>query len=739
MKKRRMHWKRNAALLLAFLLAGGATGLFTLAEEPAAASTLPVGEAMPAVSGYQPVVENGRLSLAVDTAEGRILVTDGSVDWTSTPAGYDEDPLARGGTKIAMESLIQIEYTDRLGNVSAVNGQAASVNQEGLSCQKIEDGVLLTFRFPKEGFTIPVEITLDGDALDVSVRLDGVEETNESYQLTSISLLPYFGAAPADADGYLFVPDGSGALIEWKKADATAADYRQYVYGREPTTTKMQIDALEETAYLPVFGLKNGEAAMLGIITEGAGRAAVNASVSGKRCSYSNVFAQFLYRDSEMVTIAQKNQTVRVLEQTPPDAERFSVRYLFLQGEEANYVGMAHRYGEWLMRDQPEKQASGTVPLYMELPGGVMTQQSFLGFPVDRVTALTTYEDVETITARLQELGVEEMTIHYRWWNKDGDGAAIPTGVQPEGQLGGKEAFRRTLSALQDAGIPLYLDFNFTDLVKDRWGFRRMSDSAASMRKNPSLQFSYTLQDHKAITTESYTLLRLTGIRKAVDKVIAAAEDEAFTGFAPVTLGQKLYSDFSGKSVRRDTADREWAAVLESLQQAKGKQLLSAACGYALPYADVVTDTPMYTSGYSIETAGVPFYQIALHEYVDMSTPSLNQMSEPRQGLLQALETGVGIKFQFLYRLPEEALDAGDASLLGSLFDDWVEEAVALYQEAGPILSRVAGCRIVSHTLLTEEVRETVFDNGVRIYVNYGDADYANGSVVVEAGGYAVI
>lgn len=52
----------------------------------------------------------------------------------------------------------------------------------------------------------------------------------------------------------------------------------------------------------------------MGILTDGAGRAAVNASVSGKRCSYSNVYAQFLYRDSEMVRIEQKNQTVRVLE-----------------------------------------------------------------------------------------------------------------------------------------------------------------------------------------------------------------------------------------------------------------------------------------------------------------------------------------------------------------------------------------------------------------------------------------
>ncbi len=92
----------------------------------------------------------------------------------------------------------------------------------------------------------------------------------------------------------------------------------------------------------------------MGIITQGAGRAIVNASVSGKRCSYSNVYAQFIYRDSEMVKIEQKNQTVRVLEKTPAAAERYGVRYAFLSGEEANYTGMAHLYGSWLMRDFPK-------------------------------------------------------------------------------------------------------------------------------------------------------------------------------------------------------------------------------------------------------------------------------------------------------------------------------------------------------------------------------------------------
>ena len=731
--------KRGAGLLAALLLTGGASGLLTLGEESGSPSGMDSGQPLPAAEGYQTVAENDRFVLAVDTAEGAVRLEDkAGTAWTSVPDGHKEDPLAQGSTKLAMESILQIEYADKIGNTSSVNGKTASVNKDGLSCRKTAGGVVLTFSFPKEGFVIPLEFTLGEDALDVAILTDEIQETNDTYRLTTLSLLPYFGAAGGEEDGYLFVPDGSGALIDWNKTSGVLDDYSQYVYGREPATSKMQLDKLEETVYLPVFGLKKGENAFVGIITEGAGRAIINASVNGKRCSYSNVYAQFIYRDSEMVKIEQKNQTVRVLEKTPMTG-RCGVRYAFLNKEEASYVGMAHFYGSWLMRDTPSKKADTAVPLYMELPGGVLAQQNVLGFPVERVVPLTSYRDVEAITAQMREFGAEDLTVHYRYWNKNGTGAAIPTGIDPEGRLGGKGAFRSMLDTLRQEDTALYLDFNFTDLIRNRWGYQRGSDSVTSVRQNLALQFSYGINTLKALTTESYTLLRLPKIQKAASKVAAAADAYDFTGIAATTLGHTLYSDFSGKTVKRDTADKEWAAVLVSLKEAKGRQLLSAACGYALPYADVVTSTPIYTSGYPIQTAAVPFYQIALHEFVSMSTPSLNLMSDSRDGILKALEAGIGIQYQFVYRETEQPLtDSGIAGLSGSLFQPLAKEAADTYLEVRDILVRVSGRRVLSHTLLTNDVRETVFDNGVRILVNYGDEDYSDGTRTVKAGGYSV-
>ena len=98
------------------------------------------------------------------------------------------------------------------------------------------------------------------------------------------------------------------------------------------------------------------------------------------------------------------------------------------------------------------------------------------------------------------------------------------------------------LDALRQEDTALYLDFNFTDLVKNRWGYQRGSDSVTSVRQNLALQFSYGINTLKALTTESYTLLRLPKIQKAAAKTAAAAATYDFTGIAAVTLGNTLYS-----------------------------------------------------------------------------------------------------------------------------------------------------------------------------------------------------
>ena len=66
----------------------------------------------------------------------------------------------------------------------------------------------------KLGFRVPVDYTLEKGVFRVSVDAAGLEYPAD-YPLLSLNLCPYFGAADSEQDGYILLPDGSGALMEF--------------------------------------------------------------------------------------------------------------------------------------------------------------------------------------------------------------------------------------------------------------------------------------------------------------------------------------------------------------------------------------------------------------------------------------------------------------------------------------------------------------------------------------------
>ena len=110
-----------------------------------------------------------------------------------------------------------------------------------------------------------------------------------SYPLTTINLLPYFGAANDESQGYIFVPDGPGALIYLNNGKTTAETYGRAVYGRDRASMPVNEYSADskEQIYLPVFGLKNDDRAFVAILEDGDAMGQINAVVAGMRDSYT--------------------------------------------------------------------------------------------------------------------------------------------------------------------------------------------------------------------------------------------------------------------------------------------------------------------------------------------------------------------------------------------------------------------------------------------------------------------
>ena len=683
--------------------------------------------------------ENDRFVLYANLKAAVIRLEDkrsGAV-WDSAPQGYDTDENIKGAARLSLGSLLNFQYADRDSNTTTQNSVAGCIQQENLNARLIGDGVRFDFYFEREGFLIPLEITLTDKGIRAAVPLADIREQSSAVKLTTISPLPNFGAGREGEEGYLFFPDGSGALAAFVRG---STGFSGRVYGEDLSIVSNTKTEPDTRVMLPVFGSKLSDQAMLAIITEGDARAEIKATMASDRSPYCTIGATFIYRESILVDVSQKTfetTQVNMFEEQPCGLEEFAVE--FRPAEQGDYVGMANAYRSYLMQEKGltplEEQAS---PLTVQLVGGVMRQDNVLGIPVQRVTPVTTYADAAEIADTLRAGGVTDLTLNYLDWYKGADRSRLTVDMAAESRLGGSSGLKKLLEQMKEQGTGVFLDLNLTDMMQGQWGYNTKYDAAQTVQKEPAIQYTYLMSTFQTDANSPLKfLLSPALLGRAAEQVSAKLEKFSPTGYSLRSLGQKIYSDFGDRAVDRGVGLSQWEQVLGSLSE-KGAGMFASANAYAFPYASAILDVPLTSNRYLLESRSVPFYTMALHGLVPMSGASINAAEDSRTAYLRALETGVGIQYTLGMRNVDLAAEAGSAYgyCTASL---WMDEAVANWKEASGYLRQVSNQAVVSHEQLATGVYRTVFANGLGVIVNYNDTDAVVDGQAIPAKGFAPI
>ena len=102
-------------------------------------------------------------------------------------------------------------------------------------------------------FRASLEYVLDKAGLTVTMPAKSLVYDETQYAVDYISVLPYFGSGKAQEGGFLFYPDGSGAIIDFDDYQNTASSVNGKVYGQDyafySITGKHQ-----QSIALPVYG-----------------------------------------------------------------------------------------------------------------------------------------------------------------------------------------------------------------------------------------------------------------------------------------------------------------------------------------------------------------------------------------------------------------------------------------------------------------------------------------------------
>ncbi|RAP78020.1 DUF5696 domain-containing protein [Paenibacillus montanisoli] len=596
---------------------------------------------------------------------------------------------------------------------------AAGYTKEDAAQDNEENGVAGEAAEESAQFTIPLEYSLDGDQFIVSIDTKEVRYS-PAFPLASVQVLKHFGAADVQKDGYIFVPDGSGALIRLNNKRLNAEPYKMPVYGADGTFDVKEQVLTSTPIRLPVFGMKQNDHAMFGIIENGDALASVLADISGRYDSYNSVGAEFQFVAMDYYTLSSGTKTSSVpMFQKHPYQGELRVRYGFLSGSKADYIGMAGEYRDYLVaKHQLEKLApKPNSPFILELEGAFRKQKSFLGIPYNATESLTTYDEAVKLLKQLKEQGIEDIALRYVGWFNGGIRHSSPADVEAVGALGGKKDLQELIEYTKQNRIGLYPDVAFLEKYK---GAKNSADfldrrSAAIYRYDPVMYI-------KDKSSFSHYVLSAGKLEGTVDDFIADFEKLDTDGVSLRDMGNEVNSDFNpDRPVTRQDARDIALQETGKLKQQSGSLMVNGGNAYTVPYADLIVGAPTSSNRLNITDEDVMFYQIALHGYADLAGAPFNrnEYQNPRISMLKALETGSAIYYQWYYNEASVVKDTAYDDLYALHYADWLEEAVSLYREANPVLKEVRSQTITGHRALADRVVETTFENGVAIIVNY--------------------
>lgn len=593
----------------------------------------------------------------------------------------------------------------------------------------------------KQVFTIPVEYTLSGDQFVARIIGGGIQYP-ASYPLLDIALLPYFGAADLQEQGYMFVPDGSGSLIYLNNGKERYDSFEQPVYGDDGGTWNGENDddPTVEPIRMPVYGIKTADAALVAIIDQGAAVASIHGEVARKRSSFNSVYASFKYISDEKASLASTSQSgsqtkvIPVFQQRPVYSD-FSVRYAFLPEDKASYAGMAEYYRNYLLSNgmlNKKKDSEDELPFYLELVGGIPKRKSLLGVPYKAIVPLTTFDQARTIIAELKERGITSQKVRLSGWFNGGYSHKAADGIKVDGVLGGASGFKELIDYTRQQGVDLYPDASFTHLYATDGKYTEAK--AVSRYINHEAAWVWERTDWAQPLSP-----RL--LPSVVDGFLNAYMRYGAAGISLRNIGNQLEGDYrNGAVVDRVQSEEIDKRQLEKISGQLPDMMADGGNAYILKYAKDIVEAPMSNNGDNIADEAVPFYQIVLHGYVGYAGAPVNlaRIADVQSYVLKSLEYGSSLYFKWIYADNSEVRNTDFQYLYSVHYKTWMNTAVEAYRTVSAVLGDVQSKPIVGHEKLADNVFRTTYEGGKTITVNYNDYEVDVGGTSVPANDFLV-
>jgi hypothetical protein len=715
---------------------------------------------------YEQIGETPSLRLYVDRSNSKLIVEDkrsGKL-WSSNPLTPLSDQKS-----LLDDALFLLNYTNARRQMTNLASSAS--NQPNLSFQNLQNGVRVVYDIQALKLKITIDYVIKEDPkpdgsgttpyLEVTVPDDGIAETGDCtiatsttcFMITSLELLPLLGAAPVGDQGYLVIPDESGAIVNFKP------EYPQYrqrysaqIYGTDAASQAFvgfggggtdRYRMYFGRPRMPLFGLKDADSAYALIATKGEFQANINAYLAGYITNANRGSVEFLYRRQASIP-RRRTLFVNRIEDNRMPGDR-QVRYTFLTGADANYAGVAKAYRDYLMKDKgvqrlPKETPRPLIDFFM----GITRRTSFREDFVD----MTTFDQGIEMIQQFLDKGIKDFDVNLIGWNDDGYRGRWPRRYPAESTLGGDAGLRRIIDFAHKTGVRIYLQdeyvqaytfssggiFGQIPFVRNLWpnwsyGFNSRWDTIRGVNKLPV--FGGTAG------VDLYLLNPVIARTRYFDRDIPKTKSFGADGLELNQFGSRVYSDTNERyPLSREQVAQEWMKIADSSKQQLGNVMVQGGNSYVLGHTDSIYDAPTN----SLDAFGdveVPLYHIATHGLVTTHTNAVNLRNDPKTEFLRQIEWGMQPVYELTHQ-PSADLIRTNQQIYSSQITDWLDPAAKEYAQMRDEFGYLNSQFITNHEILANRVTRVTYEDGSQMLVNSNPQPYDGPEGHVDAYGYVL-
>ncbi len=561
------------------------------------------------------------------------------------------------------------------------------------------------------------------------------------YPLTYVAVLPMFGAAGTEEEGFILIPEGSGGVINYNNGKLSQNAYYANLYGWDYGMERLEAVSETENTF-GVFGMGQKDGSFICAIEGASSYGGIYADIAGRFNSFNFVYCKYnLIHYGQFKLSGRTNEQILMYENNIPN-DTVVQRYCFIDAD--NYVEMAEAYGDYL-RSRPafrQEQADPDVPVHVELVGAIDKTIPKMGVPVNSVVPVTTFSEAKEIMDELVSSGIKHLNLRMTGWSNGGVRQKVLNGVHVQGELGGNTGMKKLIAEAKEKGVSLYFDgiscfaYN-SDLTE---GFIPTLHAARfTTRELVKLYPYYIVTYQQQDWSDPYYLVKPSIAAGYTNNLIKGLKDLGSEGVAFRDLGNLLSADY----YKNDTVTREQVKQMnvEALQKAQEQGLkvsIKKGNDYAIAYADLITDMNLTGRKYAIIDQAVPFYQIALHGLKNYTGEAINLSGDYQNALLESAEYGAGLNYTFMKADTLILQDSAYSCYTSGSYDRWKDEVIPVIHRYQTEMAGLNSQRITGHEFITNDLHVTTYEDGTRVYVNYGNTEYKEGNLKVPAREYLV-